>query len=155
EGRPAIEVAEHVMRSGRTGDGDAVEFLRVAAAEAAGQAPGTAADLIVRALDMVDVHHEIRPHLAADAVGLLAAAGRLVEARDLGEAALDGRLDGSTEATVLLGLAEALKHAGQNRIAAEYAARALARPAVPQALRARLHAIEAHALLWSHDMGAA
>jgi ATP/maltotriose-dependent transcriptional regulator MalT len=154
EGRSAIEVAEHVMHSGRGGDAEAVEILRTAAAEAAGRAPGTAADLIDRALDMVNAGDEMHPRLAAEAVSLLAAAGRLVDARDRGEAALDGRLDPHTEATVLLGLAEALKHAGQNRSAADYASRALARPGISDALRARLHAITAHALLWD-DMGAA
>jgi DNA-binding NarL/FixJ family response regulator len=155
EGRSAIEVAEHVVRSGRGGDAEAVEILRTAAAEAAGRAPATAAELIVHALDLVDAGDETYPRLAAEAVRLLAAAGRLVEARDLGEAALDGRLDPHTEATVLLGLAEALKHAGQNRLAAEYANRALTRPGIPDALRAKLHAIASHALLWGDDMGAA
>jgi DNA-binding CsgD family transcriptional regulator len=155
EGRSAIEVAGHVVRSGRRDDGEAVQILRTAAAEAAGRTPGNAAELIVHALDMVDAGDDAYPRLAADGVGLLAAAGRLVEARDLGEAALDGRLDQRTEATVLLGLAEALKHAGQNGLAAEYANRALTRPAIPDALRARLHAIASHALLWGDDMGVA
>jgi ATP/maltotriose-dependent transcriptional regulator MalT len=154
EGRSAIEVAEHVVRSGRRDGGEAVQILRTAAAVAAGRTPGTAADLIVHALDLVDAGDEAYPRLAADAVGLLAAAGRLVKARDLGEAVLDGRLDPYTEATVLLGLAEALKHGGQNRLAAEYANRALARPGIPDSLRAKLHAIASHALLWG-DLAAA
>jgi DNA-binding CsgD family transcriptional regulator len=154
EGRSAIEIADHIVRSGRGGDAEAVQILRTAAAEAADRTPGTAADLIVHALDMVDTGDETYPRLAADAVRLLAAAGRLIEARDRGEAALDGRLDQPTEATVLLGLAEALKHGGQNRLAAEYANRALARPAIPDPLRARLHAIASHALLWD-DLAAA
>ncbi len=155
EGRSAIEVAQHVMRSGRGSDGEAVRILRTAAAEASGRAPGTAAELIVHALDLVDPGDETYPQLTADAVRLLAAAGRLVDARDRGEAALDGRLDQRTEATLLLGLAEALKHAGQNRLAAEYANRALARPGIPDLLQARLYAIASHALLWGDDMGAA
>jgi ATP/maltotriose-dependent transcriptional regulator MalT len=151
EGRGG-EVAEHLMRGGQAGDREAVIVLRDVAAELAAQAPGTAADLIVRALDMVGEHDEARPQLAAVAVGLLASAGRLAQARQLGEAALRSGLDGPTEARLLLGLAESLKHAGQNGASVEYARRALAGESVPDRVRARLHAISAHALLYVDDM---
>jgi DNA-binding CsgD family transcriptional regulator/tetratricopeptide (TPR) repeat protein len=155
EGRSPVEVADHLLRSGHTGDRDAVKVLRVAAAELAGRAPGTAADLIVRALDVLGDHDDDRPALVADAVGLLASAGRLEQAMELGEAALHSGLSRPTEATVLLGLAEALKHAGQNEATVQYANRALALRDVPDPVRARLHAIAAHALLYVDDMAAA
>jgi DNA-binding CsgD family transcriptional regulator/tetratricopeptide (TPR) repeat protein len=155
EGRSPVEVADHLLRSGRTGDREAVKVLRVAAAELAGRAPGTAADLIVRALDVLGDHDEDRPALVADAVGLLASAGRLGQALELGEAALHSGLSRPTEATVLLGLAEALKHAGQNQATVQYANRALALRDMPDPVRARLHAIAAHALLYVDDMSAA
>src|SRR5690606_983405 len=117
--------------------------------------PGTAADLVVRALDGIGEHDPGRPQLCADAVGLLAKAGRLEKARQLGESALRGLLDPATEASVLLGLAEALKHAGRNGEAVEYARQALARTAVPDTTRAHLHAVAAHALLWSEDISQA
>jgi tetratricopeptide (TPR) repeat protein len=115
---------------------------------------------MVRALEVMGEHDDARPGVSAEAVGLLASAGRLVEARELGEAALRGGLDAATEATLLLGLAEALKHAGQNRTAVEYVQRALSsdpdrdsgRDSVPEAIQARLHAIEAHALLYIDDL---
>jgi DNA-binding CsgD family transcriptional regulator/tetratricopeptide (TPR) repeat protein len=155
EGCSAVEIAEHLLRAGRSGDRAAIEVLRRAAAEVAPRAPSTAADLIVRALDLVGERDDRRARLCADAVGLLASAGRLVEARDLGEAALRHGLDDTTEATLLLGLAEALKHAGQNRVAVDYTVRALARPRVADPVRARLHAIASHALLYVDDMPAA
>lgn len=155
EGCSAVEIAEHLVRGGRTGDRAAVEVLRRAATEVAARAPSTAADLILRALDMLGEHDEERFRLCADAVRLLASAGRLVEASDLGEAALHHGLDAGTEATLLFGLAEAQKHAGQNRAAVDYTVRALARPNVPEPVRARLHAIASHALLYVDDMPAA
>ncbi|HLT12216.1 MAG TPA: AAA family ATPase [Micromonosporaceae bacterium] len=155
EGRSPTEVAEHYVLSGAGGDRAAVEALRAAAAELAPRAPATAADLVVRALEGVGEHDPSRPELCADAVGLLAKAGRLEKALELGEAALRGLLDPATEGSLLLGLAEALKHAGRNAEAVEYAEQALARSAVPDATRAHLHAVSAHALLWSEDIGRA
>ncbi|HKS99194.1 MAG TPA: AAA family ATPase, partial [Rugosimonospora sp.] len=152
EGCSAVEVAEHLMRSGYAGDREAVRVLRTAAAQVSAHAPGTAADLVVYALRVLDGHDPARAELSADAVRLLASAGRLVEAREVGEAALHNGLDPTTEAALLLGLAEALKHAGQNAAAVQYARRALTRPCVPDPLRAQLYAIEAHALLYGDDM---
>jgi DNA-binding CsgD family transcriptional regulator/tetratricopeptide (TPR) repeat protein len=89
--------------------------------------------------------------LSAEAVSLLAGAGRLVEAQAAGEAALAGNLDGPTQARALLGLAEAFKHAGLNAAAARYARRGLDCAGVPDTVQARLHAVAAHALLWDED----
>jgi DNA-binding CsgD family transcriptional regulator len=151
----AVEVAEHLIRGGDAGDREAVDILRVAARDVAGRAPGAAADLIVRAVSMLDEQDPARSELSAEAVGLLASAGRLVEAQQAGEVALRGDLAGPVEAKALCGLAEALKHAGHNASAAQYARRGLARPGVPDEIRARLHAVAAHALLWERDMAGA
>jgi DNA-binding CsgD family transcriptional regulator len=148
-GGSAVESAEHLIRGGA--DRSSVEVLREAAVAVAGRAPATAANLIVWALEMLGADDEARIPLSADAVGLLASAGRLVEARKLGEAALQHGLDPTTEATLLLGLAEALKHAGQNRAAVDYSARGLAVPLAPDTVRAQLYAIQAHALLYDMD----
>ncbi|WP_345540281.1 helix-turn-helix transcriptional regulator [Phytohabitans rumicis] len=145
------EIAEHLLLDGQTGDDGAVQVLRAAAEEVADRAPSTAADLILRARDRLG-DPDGRLRLSVAAVGLLASAGRLPEARELGEAALRHGLDAETEATVLLGLAEALKHAGQNQVCVDYVRRALAGSPVPPAVRARLHAVEAHALLYVHDL---
>ncbi|OLB77162.1 MAG: hypothetical protein AUI14_16885 [Actinobacteria bacterium 13_2_20CM_2_71_6] len=152
QGRPAVEVAVHLVKAGLTGDRGAGEVVRVAAEEMATRAPSTAADLVLDAWRMLSGYDEERSRLSATAVGLLASAGRVAEARELGEATLRSGLDPRTRTAVLLGLAEALKHAGQNRAAADYAQRALAEPAAPQDLQARLHAIRAHALLFVDDL---
>lgn len=155
EQRPALEVAEHLLKSGRPGNGEAITLLRSAARQVAGAAPATAATLMLQALQTIGPHGEARPEVIAEAVGLLASAARLTEARDLGEEALRTGLEPETEAVLLLGLAEAFKHAGQNQGAVDYADRGLAHTQISDALRARLHAIRAHALFYTDEMAAA
>lgn len=152
ENRPALEVAEHLLQSGHSGTADAVAMLRTAALEVAGAAPATAANLMLYALEALPAHDRNRIALIVEAVGLLAAAARVAEARRLGEEALDAGLDDQAEAQLLLGLAEACKHAGQNDDAVRYAERGLRHLAVDDATRARLYAIRAHALFYVDDL---
>lgn len=154
EGRSPIEVAEHLLKGGRS-TREAVTMLRESALAVAAAAPNTAADLILEALGVVDPAEPARMELIADGVGLLASASRLREASDLGETALHSGLDAATEATVLLGLAEAFKHAGQNGTAVEYADRGLSHVDVPEAVRAKLWAVRAHALFYVDDLAGA
>ncbi|GAB3520631.1 LuxR family transcriptional regulator [Phytohabitans suffuscus] len=151
EDRSPVEVAEHLLRSGRS-TREAVTMLREAALDVAPAAPSTAADLMVRALDVLGADEPDRPELVADTVHLLASAGRLEKAQRLGETALHAGLAPPTEAALLLGLAEAFKHAGRNRSAVEYAARGLSYPDVSEAMRARLWAVRAHAHFYSGDL---
>ncbi|UWZ49950.1 AAA family ATPase [Dactylosporangium matsuzakiense] len=155
EGRPPVEVAEHLLKTGRTGRREAVTILHESALEVAPAAPSTAADLIVHALEVLGEGDPGRVALVADAVGLLASAGRLEQAQDLGETALRAGLDPRTEAMLMLGLAEAFKHAGHNGIAVEYADQGLAVTDVPESVRARLHAIRAHARFYHGDLAGA
>lgn len=151
EDRSPVEVAEHLLRSGRS-TREAVSLLHDAALEVAPAAPSTAADLMVRALDLLGPDDPGRTELVADTVRLLASAGRLEKAQRLGEAALHAGLAPPTEAALLLGLAEAFKHAGRNRSAVEYASRGLRYPDVPEAARARLWAVRAHAHFYTGDL---
>src|SRR5690606_8946200 len=89
---------------------------------------------------------------SAEAVELVAASGQVARAQELARNARLADLDRATESNALLGLAEALKHAGQNELAVRYAQEALGRDGVPEPIQARLHAIAAHALLWGEDM---
>ncbi|BCB79573.1 LuxR family transcriptional regulator [Phytohabitans flavus] len=151
EDRSPVEVAEHLLRSGRS-TSEAVTMLHDAALEVAPAAPSTAADLMVRALDVLGDDDPGRPELVADTVRLLALAGRLERAQRLGEAALRAGLVPATEAALLLGLAEAFKHAGRNRAAVAYASDGLSYPDVPEAVRARLWAVRAHAVFYTGDL---
>ncbi|MQA79849.1 MAG: AAA family ATPase [Streptosporangiales bacterium] len=152
EGRSAVEVAEHLVRGGRPGDENARAVLREAIGQVAPSAPGTAADLALRMLELVDEHDSGRPQLIADTVRLLAAAGRVEQATELGERALRSGLDVPSEAALLLGLAEAHKHAGRSAAVVDFTARALSRDGVPEPLRAQLLAIRAHGLLGEIDL---
>ncbi|MGH3761835.1 ATP-binding protein [Actinophytocola sp.] len=164
EGRGVAEVAEHVVRSARKGDLHAVEVLRQAAMEIAERAPGTAADLLLRALDLLGDDEAVQSggddagdtdQLLADAVRLLASVGRLSQARRLGAQALRRGLAPDAEATILVGMAEALKHAGEDAAAVQTTTRAMERPALPESARADLLAVRAHALLYVDDVAGA
>ncbi|MEV4352697.1 BREX system ATP-binding domain-containing protein, partial [Actinoplanes sp. NPDC049596] len=146
--RPALEVAEHQLRSGRSGAAGAVQLVRSMAREIARVAPGAAADVMLRALAAADPDDPGRPALVADTVNLLAAAARLAEARELGGQALGAGLDPETEALLLLGLAEACKHGGLNEMTVQYADQALRHTGVSLAVQARLYAVRAHALCY-------
>ncbi|MBO0871326.1 MAG: hypothetical protein J2P15_22455, partial [Micromonosporaceae bacterium] len=155
EGRPAAEVAGHVTRYARKGDLAALGQLRDAVKEVMSVAPGVAADLLSKILDLTPVPHGDRPDLIADRIRMLAAAGRLAEALAASEAALKENLDPAAEAAILVGLSETLKHSGRDSVVVHQAERALERPGVPPAMRARLHAVQAHGLLYTSDLAAA
>ncbi|MFG1607791.1 AAA family ATPase [Actinoplanes sp. NPDC049265] len=154
-GRPALEVAEHQLESGRAGASDTVRMVRSMAREMARAAPGAAADVMLRALDLVPKDDPERPPLIADTVGLLASAARLTEARELGTEALAAGLSPEAEATLLVGLAEACKHGGLNRMSVSYADDALRHDGLSPGVQARLHAVRAHALCYLGDLAGA
>jgi tetratricopeptide (TPR) repeat protein len=93
----------------------------------------------------------VHPEAVGDLVRLLASAGRVEEAREVGEVALQAGLDGLTEAALLLGLAEALKHAGHSDAVVEYTQQALCRPGLPDTLRTKLLEVRSHGLLYIGD----
>ncbi|PZG19481.1 ATP-binding protein [Nonomuraea aridisoli] len=160
EGRPAAEQAEHLRHGARAGDVAAIRELRAAAEDMTDVAPSAAADLMLRALELAapaapgtPAAHE-RQGLAARVVRLLASAGRLAEAREVADAR-DVSLGPAEAAGVALGLAEALKHTGDDRGVIRRTARALALPGVPARERARLLAVRAHALMMAGEIDAA
>jgi DNA-binding CsgD family transcriptional regulator/tetratricopeptide (TPR) repeat protein len=155
EGRSAAEVAAHLRHSARSGDEQAAAVLHTAARELAQTAPGAGADLLLRRLQLLGGRDPARREVVAVAVRLLAAAGRLVEARQLAEQALREPMPAAAEAAILLGLAEALKHAGQDTAALECTRRALSRDGVPDGARANLSAIQGHAMLVVDDLDGA
>ncbi|MFG6199342.1 ATP-binding protein [Nonomuraea sp. JJY05] len=159
EGRPPAELAEHLRHGARRGDVAAIRELRAAAGEMTATAPSAAADLMLRALELArprDTGPEIAEGagLVAGAVRLLASAGRLGEARELADS-LGVPLTAAEEAGVALGLAEALKHAGDDRGVIRRTGRVLGRPGVPVRERARLLAVRAHALMMTGEIDAA
>ncbi|MFI9839595.1 ATP-binding protein [Nonomuraea sp. NPDC051941] len=176
EGRPPAELAEHLRHGARRGDAAAVRELRAAAEEMTAAAPSAAADLMLRALELAhrrdiapeatqgttpEATHGTTPEatrdtapLVAGAVRLLASAGRLGEARELADR-LGVPLTAAEEAGVALGLAEALKHIGDDRGVIRRTGQVLGRSGVPGRERARLLAVRAHALMMTGEIDAA
>lgn len=146
EGRPAVECAEHLIRSQPCGS-EAIRFLRKAVEEFAPAAPEPAADQILRLLKLVDENHLARPRLVADAVRLLQTAGRVVEARQLAESALSGGLDLVDESALLFCLAEASYLAGDNPAVVEHSPPGLSTKDVPDGNGAERYAIQTYGLL--------
>ncbi|GAA2825944.1 LuxR family transcriptional regulator [Crossiella cryophila] len=151
EGRSPADAVEHLVRSGHKGDAQAVLILRQAVREVAPTSPNTAADLILRMLDLIDEQHASRPQLVGDAVRLLALAGRAAEAIRLGESSLRTVERTEDKVSLLLGLSEALYATGRNSSVVEYTSRALARARTPSRARAELLAMQAYLLIDSGD----
>ncbi|WP_078849568.1 helix-turn-helix transcriptional regulator [Streptomyces sp. NRRL F-5126] len=151
-GSPRAETAMHLVRGAHRNDPHTVAVLCKAADEVAPTSPSTAADMVLEALDILPADAPQAPDLVARAVSLLAASGRIPEARELGGMALRRNIPRVQEAAVHVGLADALKHAGQDAMAVEYTRRALAGPGVPDVVRGRLLAVQAHALLNGDDV---
>jgi ATP/maltotriose-dependent transcriptional regulator MalT len=152
EGRAAAEIAEHLIHAPTLSEAQDVQLMLEAARQAAPTAPSASADILLRILILMSGDDPRRPGLTADAVHHLATAGRVVEAWSLAEPALDGDLEPASEAAITLGLAEALKHAGQDAVVIDYTERVLAKSDVPDAARAQLLAIQAHALIHDPDV---
>jgi DNA-binding CsgD family transcriptional regulator/tetratricopeptide (TPR) repeat protein len=97
-GAPALQVAEHLARGAAPGDADAVDWLTRAAREAAPRSPGVAAELLERAIDLVDPADPARDRLVVECASSLWWAGRVSDAaaacRVLLDRVQDPRVDG-------------------------------------------------------------
>ncbi|MEV0236708.1 AAA family ATPase [Nonomuraea sp. NPDC050786] len=106
-----------------------------------------------------DVDGGLVAGLVAGVVRLLASAGRLGEAREVADTGGGrhpaGQRPAGEEAEIVLGLAEALKHAGDDQGVLRRTGRVLDRPGVPVRERARLLAVRAHALMMTGGIDAA
>jgi DNA-binding CsgD family transcriptional regulator len=133
-------VAFHAAVGAVPGDEEAVQALERAAAELRAANPGAAADLACRALDLRAVDDPGRPAAAAQAVDMLAWAGRPHEAVPLAEQTLaSGVTDANLEATLLTGIRLSnLMNGGRTRDLPSLPARLLADPALAPALGRRL-----------------
>lgn len=149
--RPLLEVAEHLIRGGCAAGQQTTATLREAVDALAPSSPSAAADLALRTLDVLSEHDSSRLELVATSVRLLARAGRVAEARDLADHTLRTDPGAPRSNQLMLGLAEALQHAGQHKAAVSYIRAARTRPGVPDQVRSQLQAIQAHALLGTDE----
>ncbi|MGW4699908.1 ATP-binding protein, partial [Streptomyces sp. NPDC004285] len=147
EGRPAAESATHVAYGARRGDPRAVRVLREAADGIMGSAPGAAADLLMRLVELADPGDPDRPDTVCRALAALSFSGRMDEARELAEAELAAASDPTTLATVRHGVAAALKFAGRTPEVLALVDLALSDEGVPPVNQAQLWALRAHTLV--------
>ncbi|WP_405752727.1 AAA family ATPase [Streptomyces sp. NBC_00012] len=140
---------------GADGDRAAVDRLRTAAAELAATAPGSAADLSIRALELTAADAPERPTVIAETIPLLWQTGQRARARHLGTSALSaGGLRPEDEARIRLGLARLSCELDFSE-AVRQARAGAALPGIPAALRARLLALLCLSLSMSGDNEAA
>jgi ATP/maltotriose-dependent transcriptional regulator MalT len=134
-GAAPVEVATQLARSAEVGDQAAVAELRRAARDVANSAPSAAADLSVRALQLLPADDPQRGPLTAEAVELLNRADRYGEADKLADAALSAEVSPEEEAEIRLRRAAVIKETIQRRV--EENSRALQLPHVSAVTRAR------------------
>jgi len=134
-GAAPVEVATQLARSAEVGDQVAIAELRRAAHFVANSDPGAAADLSVRALDLLPVEDRQRGPLTAETVELLNRADRYGEAEELAAAALAAEVLPEEEAEIRLRRAAVLKETIERRV--EENRRALQLPHLTDVTRAR------------------
>ncbi|MEW2528023.1 AAA family ATPase [Streptomyces sp. NPDC047071] len=129
--------------------------LRTAAADIAATAPGPAAELALRALELTAADAPERPRVIAEAIPLLWQTGQAARARELGTSALSaGGLGPRDEAGIRLALAR-LSTQYDFSEAVRQARAGAALPGLPTDLRARLLALLCLGLALSGDNEAA
>ena len=146
-GAPAATLARHLVIGARHGDTESTRRLRQAASETAPDDPGSAADLLLRAFDLAPLSDPMRLHDGAEAIRLLAWAGRLQDAEREAARVLAVTADPRTEAELRLGLVEAMVFRGRAAAVLEQVDAALARP-LDRRSRAGFRAAEANARLF-------
>jgi len=139
------DVAVQLAASAEPGDAAAVQTLHEASRALAVSAPGTAADLSRRALDLAGLDNPLRGTLAAETALLLHAAGRAAEGKDFADRILGEVLPAEQEGQIRLSIARMLALSADVR--ADSGWRALALPRLSPLLRIRHLATLVHNLV--------
>ena len=111
----ALQVAEQLARGAGSGDKEAIAWLARAAGEAAGSSPAVAAELLERAIGLLDPADPGRDRLLAERAGALMAAGRLTDAEAAYRLLLDRDHDPSVDTPARLWLARTVSAQGRMR----------------------------------------
>ena len=107
-GAPALEVAEHHLRSATPGDRDAVDALRRAASASCRQSPAAAAELLEKAAELLPATAPEHALLAQERARYLGWAGRAVDAETICRAQLSVPNDTGAERSLRRTLVAAL-----------------------------------------------
>ncbi|MEV7568594.1 helix-turn-helix transcriptional regulator [Streptomyces tanashiensis] len=140
-GRSSVDAVPHLLRSAEPGDTEAIGLLGTAAEDVIAVMPDLAADLAVRALELVPPRAPLAYDVGERAIVALTRAGRYTQARDTGDALLARRPPLDVFARLQSVLGDALWHLDDvhdltRRLTAALAA--VTDPAVRARLTARL-----------------
>jgi ATP/maltotriose-dependent transcriptional regulator MalT len=112
-GAPARRVAMHLVRTAKPGDGEAVSWLRRAAAEESQRSPTVSADMLEQAAGLLSPDDPIRDRIDAERAQVLAWAGRVAEASALAADVLSRLHDTRLAAELHSSLGESLFFRGR------------------------------------------
>ncbi|MFB7513201.1 AAA family ATPase [Streptomyces sp. NPDC056144] len=153
-GRSSGDAVPHLLKSAEPGDTEAIGLLRTAADDALAVMPDLAADLAVRALELVPPRAPLAYDVGERAVVALTRAGRYTQARDTGDALLARQPPMDVFARLQCVLGDAFWHLDDVHELTRRTTTALAAVTDP-VIRARLTARQALARSRGRDLGAA
>ena len=152
---PALQVAEHLARGAALGDAEAITWLARAAREAAATSPDVAADLMERAIGLMDPADPGRDGMLVEQASSLMWACRVAAARQMCSTLLERAHAGEAEGPARLCLGYALVAQSQHRDALPELERAAESPVLTEAERTRAQAWAGYARLATADLDGA
>ncbi|MEV6246453.1 AAA family ATPase [Streptomyces sp. NPDC051742] len=153
-GRSSTDAVPHLLKSAEPGDQEAIGLLGTAAADVIAVMPDLAADLAVRALELVPPHAPMMFDVGERAIVALTRAGRYTRARDTGDTLLARQPPLDVFARLQSVLGDTLWHLDDVHELTRRSTAALAAVTDP-VIRARLTARQALARSRGSDLGAA
>ncbi|WSL15076.1 AAA family ATPase [Streptomyces sp. NBC_01283] len=153
-GRSSTDAVPHLLKSAEPGDQEAIGLLGTAAADVIAVMPDLAADLAVRALELVPPHAPMAFDVGERAVVALTRAGRYIQARETGDMLLARQPPLDVFARLQSVLGDTLWHLDDVHELTRRSTAALAAVTDP-VIRARLTARQALARSRGRDLGAA
>ncbi|MFI5679049.1 helix-turn-helix transcriptional regulator [Streptomyces cellulosae] len=153
-GRSSTDAVPHLLKSAEPGDQEAIGLLGTAATDVIAVMPDLAADLAVRALELVPPHAPMVFDVGERAIVALTRAGRYTQARDIGDTLFARQPPLDVFARLQSVLGDTLWHLDDVHELARRSTAALATVTDPT-IRARLTARQALARSRGRDLGAA
>ena len=151
-GAPVLQVAEQLARGAVTGDVAAIAWMTRAAREAAARSPDAAAELLERAIGLMDPADPARDRLLAEQASGLMWAGRILDAEKICRTLLDRAHDPGAEGQARICLGHALLATGRPRDGLRELERAGESPVLTGADRANGLAWASVARVWLGDL---
>ncbi|MEU3693343.1 AAA family ATPase [Streptomyces narbonensis] len=153
-GRSSTDAVPHLLKSAEPGDQEAIGLLGTAATDVIAVMPDLAADLAVRALELVPPHAPMVFDVGERAIVALTRAGRYTQARETGDTLLARQPPLDVFARLQFVLGDTLWHLDDVHELTRRSTAALAAVTDPT-IRARLTARQALARSRGRDLGAA